>query len=673
MRKREEAANKRKEETELVDNKNTETIANGVSNNKNINEKEAIQQSKVLMNKNTSKKLTSNKKLGEEKCSSGTNDALPYFKNISSNQSSKNDEAFDNTNQQSTSKDSAAHSLEEGKLKLQNTKDTKNIEESANKVKAIDRCKTKPDKQQETETNLISTKSSEQKEPSPTSITTSKVNSWQITNTRKLDPEAMTISDMNLSRVSDKAPKTTTVNNIDKCTTLTAPETENDSTIALENVKNEAKRTKENAALTNDTDKSRENFAQQYFVVNKNVSMSPVPRNNENLSRLSSPSNSHQNKTYYQASSRASEDQVLDRTNLKISEVQAATAKMIDDNHGGKLVSNTIYKENSGSFEKNSNRNKTDLDKQLDSMDKLHQMKIDKINDNFKEKPEKKIDLSNKEVNTNRPSVLGPSRFDSEGYKYIPQPSLSTKDPIPRRNESVVNVKESIKNDSKPVSASITPLTKSYTTADVGLMSPGTSRKRFDSNFNAVPEPFKFSSKISDTTKDTNTNTSYTPSTKATAIENSSPKITDYNKPSFSSSVTHGTNSRFNNQDSSSSLSTNRGATISYSSYSSPISSFSTVTSVSSLPTPTSYSSGSSFNSTASATSTLPKPSSSSANRSKSETSSNITLSSSSQYKDFYNQIQVTKDRYKTDFEKAMNFDKTASKPPIIKQILRKQ
>merc|ERR1712025_489632 len=203
---------------------------------------------------------------------------------------------------------------------------------------------------------------------------------------------------------------------------------------------------------------------------------------------------------------------------------------------------------------------------------------------------------------------------------------------------------ESIKNDSKQVSA--TPLTKTYTTADVGLMSPGSSRKRFDSNFNAVPEPFKFSSKISDATKGTIANTNYTPSTITTPIENSSTKIIDYNKPSFSSSVSHGTNSRFSHQDSSSSSSTNRGATISYSSYSSPISSFSTVTSVSSLPTPTSYSSGSSFNSTASATSTLPKPSSSSANRSKSETSSNITLSSSSQYKDFYNQIQVTKDRY---------------------------
>merc|ERR1719367_1279399 len=239
---------------------------------------------------------------------------------------------------------------------------------------------------------------------------------------------------------------------------------------------------------------------------------------------------------------------------------------MIDDNHGGKLVSNTIYKENSGPFEKNSNRNKTDLDKQLDSMDKLHQVKIDKINHNFKEKPEKKIDLSNKEVNTNRPSVLGPSRFDSGGYKYIPQPSSSTKDPIPRRNESVVNVKESIKNDSKPVSATTTPLTKSYTTADIGLMSPNTSRKRFDSNFNAVPEPFKFSSKAADTTKD---EISYSQPSKTTTIESNTSKIKDYSKPSFSSSTTYGTNSRFSQPDSSSS-SINRGTSTSYSSYSSP-------------------------------------------------------------------------------------------------------
>merc|ERR1712227_176359 len=105
MRKREEAANKRKKDIELVDNKNRETIANGVSNTKNINEKEAVQQSKVLINKNTGKMLTSIKKIEEEKCSSGTNDALPHFKNLSSNESSKNDEAFDNTNQQSTSKD----------------------------------------------------------------------------------------------------------------------------------------------------------------------------------------------------------------------------------------------------------------------------------------------------------------------------------------------------------------------------------------------------------------------------------------------------------------------------------------------------------------------------------------------------------------------------------------
>ena len=47
-----------------------------------------------------------------------------------------------------------------------------------------------------------------------------------------------------------------------------------------------------------------------------------------------------------------------------------------------------------------------------------------------------------------------------------------------------------------------------------------------------------------------------------------------------------------------------------------------------------------------------------------------LILSQSSQYKDFYNQIQVTKDRYKSDVEKAMSFDRSAIKPPIIRERL---
>jgi len=325
-----------------------------------------------------------------------------------------------------------------------------------------------------------------------------------------------------LSKVS----KSTTPQNLIENTineTSSTPETKKNSMFALENAKSEVMKAIGSSTLENDNDKSKENFAQQYYVVNKNVSMSPVPRNDEHLSRLSSPTSAHQ--TYFQASSRASEDLVLDRSNLKITEIQAVTAKIIDDNHGGKLVSNTIYRENS-TVDKNSNKNKSDLDRELDSLDKLHQVKIDRINDNFKDKPEKRIDLSNKEVHANRPSVLGPSRFDSGSYKYIPQTSPATKDPAPRRNqESVMNVKDSTKSDIKPVSSTtVTPLTKSYTTADIGLMSPNTSRKRFDSNFNAVPEPFKFSSKAADTTKD---EISYSQPSKTTTIESNTSKIQD--------------------------------------------------------------------------------------------------------------------------------------------------
>ena len=55
------------------------------------------------------------------------------------------------------------------------------------------------------------------------------------------------------------------------------------------------------------------------------------------------------------------------------------------------------------------------------------------------------------------------------------------------------------------------------------------------------------------------------------------------------------------------------------------------------------------------------------ASRAKSEGSG---LSGSSQYKEFYHQIQASKDKYKSDMEKAMSFDRTLSKPPIIRDKL---
>ena len=45
-------------------------------------------------------------------------------------------------------------------------------------------------------------------------------------------------------------------------------------------------------------------------------------------------------------------------------------------------------------------------------------------------------------------------------------------------------------------------------------------------------------------------------------------------------------------------------------------------------------------------------------------------ISATSQYKDFYHQIQVSKDKYKSDVEKAMSFDRTTMKPPIIREKL---
>ena len=134
--------------------------------------------------------------------------------------------------------DSAVHNLEEGKVKLQNTENIKNIEESANKVKAIDRSKTKPDKHQETKTNLISTNKSEQKEPSYTCDASSKVISGQITETRKLNPASVTISDKNLSKVSKSStPQNLIENTINE--TSSTPETKKNNMFALENAKSE--------------------------------------------------------------------------------------------------------------------------------------------------------------------------------------------------------------------------------------------------------------------------------------------------------------------------------------------------------------------------------------------------------------------------------------------------
>ena len=132
-------------------------------------------------------------------------------------------------------------------------------------------------------------------------------------------------------------------------------------------------------------------------------------------------------------------------------------------------------------------KDKTFLDRELDTLDKRHAVKLENIAGDYKE--QKKIDLANKDVNSNRPVTLGPSRFDSTGG--YSRPSF-TSQPAPKRN-STSQSKNVIKEPTptsaaSSVSSSKSGITKSFTTAD--LMSPA-SRRRFDTNFNAMPEPYK--------------------------------------------------------------------------------------------------------------------------------------------------------------------------------------
>merc|ERR1712128_102764 len=84
-----------------------------------------------------------------------------------------------------------------------------------------------------------------------------------------------------------------------------------------------------------------------------------------------------------------------------------------------------------------------------------------------------------------------------------------------------------------------------------------------------------------------------------------------------------------------------------------------TFPSISSLPTPASLS-------------TYSGPYSSPATKSSGTMQNNYSLSSSSSKAstDLYLQIQATKDKHKSDLDRAMDFDKTNWKPPVIKEKL---
>merc|ERR1711915_193164 len=138
---------------------------------------------------------------------------------------------------------------------------------------------------------------------------------------------------------------------------------------------------------------------------------------------------------------------------------------------------------------------KTELDKDLANLEQRHASKMQKIaeTDNYVSSV-KRMDLSNTEVNINRPSVLGPSRFDHPSGN----PQGLNKMVAPKRNETANSVKSSTYNSTNDTmnsskSQSNTPyqIAKSQTTAlDFGYRSPELSRRKLDKNFNASPKPF---------------------------------------------------------------------------------------------------------------------------------------------------------------------------------------
>jgi len=325
---------------------------------------------------------------------------------------------------------------------------------------------------------------------------------------------------------------------------------------------------------------------------------------------------------------------------------------------------------------------KSDLNKDLAKLDKQHAVKMKKIEDSVDLSTNtKKMGLSNAEVNANRPSTLGPSRFDNPS-KHMTE---NFRENIPKRNDSI----HTLKQDNAP-KTNIQPgnldkpsppkyqISKSSTTIlDNRPLSPGLSRKKMDRNFNASPEPF-FSSKSSSNVLDLTSSSTKTPTItplKELKENNSDKSQTLTSKSSLSGSKSYSTIPSV--------ASLPRPAT-SYSSQTTASPSFPTVAS---LPKPASFSATSTSppSSTLSKTTTLSSPlnfakSSNFDNRAKSEGSTlstnmpasvqnNYSLSNSSNKttSDLYMKIQTTKDKHKSDIQTAMNFDKTSWKPPVIK------
>merc|ERR1712142_658018 len=328
---------------------------------------------------------------------------------------------------------------------------------------------------------------------------------------------------------------------------------------------------------------------------------------------------------------------------------------------------------------------KTDLNKDLEKLDKQHEVKMKKIEESLDISINKKMDLSNTEVHANRPRALGPSSFDNPSQHL----TETYRDNIPKRNDSIHTLnKETVPKSiiqtvvSEKPSPPTYQIAKSSTTVlDTRNLSPGLSRKKMDSNFNASPEPFTSSKSSSNVLEHLSA------SSKTSAISSLKEKESNSNKSQSTASKASILGSK--SYSTIPSMASLPKPSSNFSSQTPTSSSFPTVAS---LPKPASFSS----NSTLPSASTQTRPTSltsislsspsnfaQSSNfdkRAKSEGSTlstnmpasvqnNYSLSNSSNKttSDLYMKIQTTKDKHKSDIQSAMNFDKNNWKPPVIK------
>jgi hypothetical protein len=300
-------------------------------------------------------------------------------------------------------------------------------------------------------------------------------------------------------------------------------------------------------------------------------------------------------------------------------------------------------------------------------LDDVHSVHMKQIEANFKDQDIQSRQPPTTDHHSSRPETLGRSRFDCSptGRPNASEAvdSLRTKFPmehhVPRRNETVHDL-PSLNTTSAP------PTSTGCQSPDMAL-----SRKKFDRNFNASPEPFLVSKSKSQALP---SSVSPCPTSAATPIRRpsfadrpaaKSPPERSYSPPrQFSTPYS---------TSSSSLASSNAYSLSSTTTFSSPYSYNSSQTYNSSY----SYSppASSTFPSPANFTPSLPSaaayqpPTPSPAARID-RTSYDSVLASSRSAGDLQARIQATKDQHKLDIKKAMDFDRTALKPPIICQKL---